>query len=161
MIRRHILIGLLATTALAGCNTPVTDKTVAAVASDISIIAAGLQGVIGPLSAVVNIDPTTLATAKMAINGIADIAKAMSSVTDVAGTQPLVQKLETYLNMAVSALATVPLLPPTITIALQAASILLPVIESLVGLAMQAPRAGNAMSPAEARLVLKASAIKR
>jgi hypothetical protein len=96
-----------------------------------------------------------------ALGSVQSVATALAKVTDKAAAQPLVTKLETYVNAFVSAAAGIPLLPPSIQLALQAASILLPVIEVAVGLVLpSAPKASAAtMTPAQARLVLKGTAM--
>lgn len=157
MYRRSILIGSFAL--LVGCNNPPgTNKTVAQVANDVNVIAAGLQGVLTQLGPMTGINSDTLIKVSTAIAGIQSIAKSISQVSDVASAQPLVQQLETYLNTIVSVLAAVPFLPPPVTMALQAASILLPVIETLLGMFVSAKPMLSTMTPDQARLILKASA---
>lgn len=160
MLRRNLLIATPAL-ALGACNTINIDKTLATVAADANLIAGGLKGVLaqlGPLN-IPGLDTAILGKAATAIAGIQTVAASLTGVTSTAAAQPLVQKIESYVNVVVSALASLPL-PPPISTAIQAAAILLPIIEIAVGLAVpaSAAKASPAMDANMARVILSGAA---
>ena len=154
---------------LAGCLTG-PDKAIATVASDAKLIANGLAGALSQLGSlgIPGLTPAIVAQVGTAIAGITSVADALAGVSTQAEAQPLVAKIETYLNAVVGALAMLPL-PPAIALPLQAATILLPIIEALVGMVFRAPpqaagaarRAAPPLTPDEARLILAGSAALR
>lgn len=160
MQRRHFL-ALAPSVALGGCLTG-PDQAIATVANDAKLIASGLQGVLVQLGNlnVAGLTPAILATVGSAVTNLQAVADAIAGVATNAAAQPLVQKIETYVNTIVSALAVLPL-PPPISTALQAAAILLPIIEAAVGMVLPASTAraakGLALTPDQARLVLAGS----
>lgn len=164
MLRRSFL---LSATALTGCASVAQtfDSKLAQVVSDVSLIARGIGQIVPQVMSFTSLTPTGVAAIQQAAADIAMVADQIKSVTSIAAAQPWVQKLETYLNTIVTILAAMPL-PPQISVALQAATVLLPVIEMLVGLLTNInPAAGRfqtgAMSPDQARLVLAGSAAKK
>lgn len=166
MNRRYFLAA--STLALPGCtltgNAPNTtvDSAISLVANDAGLIANGLQGVLTQLPAL-NISGLTPAILAEVGSDVADakaLAVALAGATSAAAAQPIVQKIETYVNTIVSTLAVLPL-PPPISTALQAAAILLPVIEAAVGLIVGPQASRGGMAANEARLVLAAAAAKR
>jgi hypothetical protein len=164
MISRRSLVAstpLAALAMLGACAGKSADQTIATVAADANTIAGGLKGVLaqlGPLN-VPGLTPSVISTVGVAVSEIQTVAASLSGVTSAAAAQPLVQKIETYLNTIVAALAGLPL-PPPISTALQAAAILLPIIEAAVGLVVQqaAKAAPGAISPDQARMILRGSA---
>lgn len=159
MNRRNFLVA--APLFLAACQTTTPfDQTLAKVVSDVNILATGLKGVLTQLTTtnVLGLTSTVLNTITTAISNIQAIAGAIGQVTSIAATQPLIQKIESYVNTVVAALAALPL-PPAIAMALQAASILLPIIETAVGLLVTAkPMLGSTMNGDEARIILRGMA---
>ena len=144
--------------ALYGCAN--ANQIAATVASDASLIATGLQGALANISTL-NISGLTadkMQTIGLALVGLKSVASALALATTTAQAQPLVQQLETDLNAIVGALAALPL-PPQISVALQAAAILLPVIEAAVGMVIPTPRptapAPQHLTPDQARLILQ------
>ena len=104
------------------------------------------------------VTPAIVATVSDAVAGAQSVAQALKGVLTQAAAQTLVKKLETYVNAVVTALAGLPL-PGVLSTIVQAAAVLLPVIETTIGLFVaSAPKGG--MSAAEARVVLKAAATK-
>lgn len=157
MLRRAFLVAV----PLGACST-ITDSGVGKIAQDVNILATGLNGVLTQLGniSILGLTPAIMSTVGSAIASIQALAVSISTATSTAAAQPLVQKIETYVNTVVSALAVLPL-PPAIALALQAASILLPIIETAVGLLVTAkPMLGNAMNPDEARIILRGYALK-
>lgn len=153
MLRRNMLIAVPVLT-VAGCQVPAS-QTISNVVSDVQIIGDGLQGVFAQLGqlSLPALTPSIMSTVGNAITNLQKVAAALGAVNTTAAAQPLVKKIETYVNAVVSALAMLPL-PPPISTAIQAAAILLPIIETAVGLAIpQTPKASS-MSPAQARMVL-------
>lgn len=176
MLRRNLLLGSTAL-GVTACAGQTVDQDVVMVAADASTIANGLTGVLaqlGPLAATYGIPASTMASVSTAVAGLQAIAAQMSGVTTAAAAQPMVQKIETYVNTIVSALAAFPLIPPPISTTLTAAAILLPVIESVVGIVINnvAPAAVRRASVGvsniptkaqadQARLILRAAAVRR
>jgi hypothetical protein len=168
MIRRAFLLGASGA-GLAACTTASVDAGLATAASDVATIAAALPAVLTQLGtlSIPGLTPAIVATVGVAVSGIQTVASALSGAATAAAAQPLVAKVETYVNGIVTALAGLPL-PPPISTALTAASILLPVIEAAIGLVTTpAPAAARmaasapSMSPAQARLILKGIAVSK
>lgn len=162
MLRRSFIISSSAL-GLAACQT--VDKNVAIVAADAKIITNGLAGILPQLGALGIGIPAEVATALASLQSVAD---SLGAATTVASAQPLVQKIETYVNTIVGALAAIPLIPPPISLVLQAASILLPVLETAVGLVINSFGASakmrasaRGMSADQARLILQGQATRR
>lgn len=146
-----------------GCAT--ANQVASTVAQDASLIATGLKGALANLGAL-NIPGLTadkVMTIGLAVAGLQTVATSLLMATTTAVAQPLVQQIETDLNAIVGALAGLPL-PPPISTALQAAAILLPVIETAIGMVLPptAPAtpaarlaASVTMTADQARLILK------
>ena len=99
------------------------------------------------------------ATASSATTLLAEaigVAKSISASLTATAAQPLVRQVEADVNAAIQALASLSL-PKSVSAVLQAAQVLLPVIETAVGLMVPAAATPNAMSPAQARAILKAA----
>lgn len=161
MKRRSLLFGTTSFFGLAACAG--TDQTVKIVATDVQLIANGLQGILPNLGTLAGLSPESLATIANALADLQQVASAIAQTSTTAEEKPLVQKVEAYVNTIVSILAAIPLIPPPISTVLQAAAILLPIIETAVGLVVQNPprvRGGTPMTADQARLILGASAAK-
>lgn len=153
MLRRAILAAPLAVAACSGAPMPPT-QTIAVVAQDVQIIADGLSRAMTQIAAlgVKGLTPALLDICQSALSGISSVAKAIGATTSVADAQPLVVRVEGYVNSFVGALSLLPL-PAEIKTALVAATVLLPVIEAAVNIAV--PAASTAMTPDQARTALK------
>ena len=177
MNRRHILLAA-PSLLLFGCSTTGGGGlTPAQVETDISnavdALAAGYQ-------ALVTANPTLFPLAQQqAVEGA--LAQASSLLADLMGAAdatsmaPIVQQIESQLNIVISVAATIPLIPPPFSTALGAAAILLPIIEVWLnsvlpasakvanGAEIMAARARFAtpgMSLESAEMVLRAGAAK-
>ena len=119
---------------LAGCDL---NGALSAAATDAQTIAAGLSGAMASLSSlnIPGLTPATVTKVQTAIAAIVTVSKSLSGATSTNSAQPLVQQLEGDVNAVVDALAGLSL-PAEISLPLQAAAVLLPVIESAVGLAV-------------------------
>jgi hypothetical protein len=164
LLSRTILASPLA---LAGCSifSGGLNSGLAQVASDAAIIASGLAGALSNIGAlnIGGLNADKIQTIGLAIAGLKSVATALANATNQSQAQPLVQQIETDLNAIVGALAGLPL-PPQISVALQAAAILLPVIETAVNLAVSqipgTPATAAILSPDQARLILKGAAAR-
>lgn len=161
--RRTMLIGAAAVP-LAACSSAQPDPNLTQAVADVNALSAGLSGMLAGLSAsgVSGLTPDVLATVNGAIANLKTAAAAIAKTATAVAAQPVVQQVEGYVNTVVSVLGALPLPPPISTI-LEAASVLLPIIETTVGLL--APTAGMrmkaaAMTPDQARLILLGSAAK-
>lgn len=159
MKRRAVLLATCAMgLALGACSTLTkANAAVAAASSDVTIIANGLGDVLTQLGSLGNIPADVISTVTKAVSGIKAVASSLSGAATETAAQPLVQQIEGYVNAVVSTLAGLSnLLPSPITLALQGASVLLPVIEGAIGmLTTTAPTASAMrMTSAEARLAL-------
>jgi hypothetical protein len=157
MRRRRVLAigslaGLLPLAACAGGQLPT--PSIGVVANDVKIIATGLQGVMNQLGAlsVPGLTPQVLNTCQTSLAGLQTCAAAIANASSAVDAKPTVEQVEGYVNAFVGALAVLPL-PAPVNTALVAATILLPVIEAAVGLAISnAPPA--TMTPDQARSAL-------
>lgn len=163
MLRRNLLLASPALV-LPGCAT--FDSNVGKAAELAAEIAGGLAGAVAQLAPLNISVPSEVATALALLQTVAADIKTASST---AAQQPLVQKIESYVNTIVGALAVIPLIPPPISTILQAAMIVLPILESVVGMMFNANRVSSArrlqvpapnMTPDQAHIVLKAAAAR-
>ena len=163
--RRFLTVGGVSAAAilLVGCNlTPAQVNTaLSAAASDAQTIAAGLSGAMSSLATlqIPGLTTTTIGKVQTAIAAIVTVANGLSGATSTNTAQPLVQQLEGDVNAVVDALAGLPL-PAEIELPLQAAAVLLPLIETAVGMVVSQVtsaakmRATTPMTPAQARALL-------
>ncbi len=122
------------------------------VVSDAGLIAAGLAGAFKDVSAV----PGAVVAA---LTDLASAAEALADADTIAFAQPMVLRIEADMNALVAAVGALPL-PANAASAIQAAQVLLTVIEAGVNLLVTASAAPGAMTPQQARLVLAAAAAR-
>ena len=162
LTRRELLSRTLLASplALAGCAafSGGVNAGLTQVSQDATLIANGLQGALQNIGAlnIQGLSPDKIQTIGLAIAGLKTVAVALGGATTQSQAQPLVMQIETDLNAIVGALAGLPL-PPQIATAIQAAAILLPVLEIAVNLAISQvkPLTASAITPDQARLILK------
>lgn len=152
MLRRAILAAPLA---VAACNGAPPSQAIATVAQDVQIIASGLSKTLVQLSALSlpGLTPAILDICQTALTGLQGVAGTLVGVSAISDAQPLIVRVEGYVNAFVGALSILPL-PPPIQTALIAATVLLPFIEASVNLIVPA-KAAPAMTADQARAVLK------
>jgi hypothetical protein len=144
---------LAVTTGLAACTAAQVNNALVQAGTDAKLIGNGLLSVLPQLATVAGITPATLAAVQAAVTGIQTAATAIAAASSASAALPAVQSLEADFNAIIGALASVPLIPPPISTALQAASILLPIIEAAVGLVLPAQAvAPHAMATAPASM---------
>lgn len=144
---------------LASCGTNSFAAGLQQATSDVSLIATGLQSSLAQLTAlnVPGMTPGTLAKIGTAIGEIQTVNAALGSVATATQAQPLIAQLEAAINALVATAATLPL-PPQIQLPIAAAAILLPVIETAIGLAVSA--ATQAQANAAQSVVTNANVAK-
>lgn len=165
MFRRTLLSSVAVTALVAGCET--LSPTLSKVAADIKIIANGLRGALFNIANLGIVPPNVSAQILVWLDGISRAADSAASALTESGARDAVSQIEVLLNSIVTSLLAFPL-PPAITTALTAASILLPVVESLLGMVIKPmpamPKAVVA-SPVryqnEARLYLQSVAVAK
>jgi hypothetical protein len=135
----------------AACSSMPTVVDVTTVSSDVNTIATGLAG------ALANIPGVPVAVTN-ALTDLAKEAAAINSASTQAAQQTVVEQVEADVNAIVAAAATIPALPPVVTVALSAAQVLLPVIEADVNLLVASAPVRAPMSADVAREILKADA---
>lgn len=161
MNRRDLIRGMMAVPAIAvlgaaGCTTAQT--TVAqTVVNDVDMTAKAFETVLPNFAKIAGINAATVATIYGWIGNITTVARQIVAGMSQSAAQPLVQQIESDVNNIVGVLSTLPL-PPTIMTVVDAAAVLLPVIEAAVGLvtpaSMQMRTAHAGMTPDEARAAL-------
>lgn len=157
MTRRGAIagLGLVVVTAglvLNGCASG--SFTPAQAAADLSTLATGLSGAWKQINALPNmVVPVAVDTA--VTNAFSALSKASSdlaaSLTQTSA-QSAVLQAEGAVNTIVADLSALPGIPPNIQLIFQAASVLLPVIETAVGFIV--PAKAGSMTPEDARMVL-------
>lgn len=153
MNRRNLLAGVSAL-ALGGCASFSTG----AIATDVSNLSGGLQGMLVQIGQIgLNIPTAIMSAVGTAIASLQKAADAIAATYTTAQALPLVQQVAAYVNAVVAALTTVPSLPSIISGILTAAQAILPIIEAAVGMLVGAVTA-SPMSPSQARAILAASA---
>jgi hypothetical protein len=167
MLRRNFLIATTAIVPITGCSTiaQTFDSKLSLLVSDVTLIANGVSSLLPTIGSIAGLSDTVKSTIQLAIDGIREVANQIKGVTSTAAGQPWIQKLETYLNAIVSALSMLPL-PPQVSVILQAATVLLPILETIVGLLTNLTPAtarvqSGAMSPDAARAALALAAAKK
>lgn len=142
---------LAALLALGACTTqPDGSKTINAptvqqIATDVSLVAGGLQKAMAALPGTgVTISADSLTLAQNAVAGLQMLASSVAEASSPAAAQPLVPQIEAYVNSFVGAL--VPALSTctsptckTISAYIAAANVLLPIIEGAVNMAVPQP----------------------
>ena len=152
--RRLLLMGLAALPAatLAGCASgPAVAPTTI---SDVNLIATGLKALMPQLGLVTGLSTTAIDTATQAIVDLQSAADAVATADTIAAAQPLVVRIASDVSAVIGALSAVEL-PDALNRALQAASVLLPIIEAAVGLAAAVGAGIGVMTPARARAALR------
>lgn len=148
---------------LDACTTSQVAAALPQYAQDATTIANGLEVALTQLKTVNGVPPATLTQIGGYITDMQSVAAAISNAASASAALPSVQQLEADVNGAVSAAAALgSLLPPPVSTALQAAAVLLPVVETGVGLVVNAvkPTTGATMTPAQARGILNGLASK-
>lgn len=152
--RRHFLLsGILLSVSACNGQAP-SSSNVAMVAQDVNLIAGGLSKAIAQLQVigVPGLTPQILNICQTSLAGVQGVAQSLAGVSTVQDAQPLIVRVEGYVNAIVGALAVLPL-PPPVQTALLAATILLPIVEAAVNLAVP-PQPAPAMTPDAARAAL-------
>ena len=142
---------LLAAIPLAGCKT---GPTTSQIATDVNLIASGLQPVAAALSTAPNVSADVVAKVQSYLSIIqADAAKIAAATANPPAdvVQEVVQTVQAFASIA----STIPALAPYAVI-IQAAVALLPVILASAGLKVSG--AAPSMPPTQARAVLSLSA---
>lgn len=158
MNRREFVV-LSSATALTACAGGTTEVTVAIqVVQDVAQIASGLTGSLSSLSG-----SPLFNTISGYVTSIAKLASLVTTTTPVSSAQGTVGQIETLINDILSVAADVPL-PPPFGPAIQAAAILLPVVESALNMLLSKPHVMTArlqarqMTSDQARAILAAAA---
>lgn len=99
------------------------------------------------------LSPDVRSTIETAGKAVGDLLTALGAAQGVAAAQPIVAKLVTYAQAALGALGAIPGLPGTVTSLIAAAQIVLPVLQSLVGLAVATVEQVQAATKAKAELL--------
>ena len=141
--RRAFLLGTTAAVplALAGCESlgPKVDAAIAGIVEYGQAIYVGLKSMwaqIQTLPQVQALSADTRATIVGSGKAVGDFLSGVAGPQSAAQAQPIVAKLVTYAQAALAALAGVPGLPVAVVGLIGAAQIVLPVLQSLVGLAV-------------------------
>ena len=140
--------------ALAACQ-PGSTLTPAQIVTDAQNAIAALAG---SLQAVIQVSPgalpaSTLTTINNALAAANKVLGSLSTSLTATAAAPIVQQVEQAINTVVADAASVPLIPPPFSIALAAASVVLPILETFVNQFLPAPAA-----PAKASVTARAKA---
>lgn len=163
MNRRDALTStILAGTGLVvGCAT-LFNATVAQVASDVATIVNGLEATVPAIAAAAGLSSAAAQAVTTALSSLQTLATSVSNAASTTAQKPLIQQIEADINTIVATAAAIPGLPAEVTLALEAAEALLPVIEAIVGLVVTTPatpRPGLVRrTPTHVRALLKAVA---
>lgn len=148
-IGASLSLALLLTTT-AACSMSGQTVTPSQVSQDIALEAAGLKAAIAQLPATEQVNPAI----QTALADLQAVATAFSDADAQATQQQEVSRIVTDINAIVAAASLLPL-PAPVSTAFQAADVLLPIIEASVGFNAPLSAAPSAMTPEEARLVLR------
>lgn len=139
---------------LAGCASLGITLTPAQVAQDAASIAGGLAQVVASLGTAAGLSSTDISTIAQWASTAQTAASGVASTLTASQALPFVSQIAVAVNTVVAILAKVTVLPAPIPTILAAAEVLLPVLESAVGIAVPAGAAPGGMSVAQARAVL-------
>lgn len=159
MIARRLLLTTAPIALLAGCaNLGKIVDAAPTIASDAQLIADALEAILPTIKTLVGISQKTYDKIAAVVASIKSTASALASSSTASSAASLVSSLVSGVASVVAALGGVAM-PSWITVALDAAGALLPILEAAVGIA-KAPTAAlaPAMPPAEARRILAAVA---
>lgn len=161
MLRRFAVAGAAALALMvAACGTA-TNTQIATIAGYASTIAGGLKGALPTIAGVVGINPATETTIATAVGDLQVVAAQLQTAASASAAQPLVQQIETDVNTIVASAAKIQGLPSDVQLALEAAQVLLPPMEQVIGMVVPpsaAPAKAIPMSPAAATCILKQQA---
>jgi hypothetical protein len=145
-----LLVPVLLLASLSACS----NTSVSAVANDVALIDSGLGTTLKALNVTLPPQATT------ALADITAAASAIGSADTTAAAQPIVQRVAT--DVLAVAQAVLPLVPggSAAYVAIEAAEVLVPAIETAVGLATNVGAAPGGMTPDQARLILRSAASK-
>jgi hypothetical protein len=143
---------------IAGCTTAQT-QTINQVVDDVNTLAGGVAAILPSLTTITGFAADTVAKVQGYIANIEGVASQVASVASqgASAVAPLVSNLGSLVSSIYVALGGSSL-PSSVSLILQAAQALLPVILTAAGIAL-APAAAPSMSAAQARLVLRAAAV--
>ncbi len=160
MNRRTFLLGTTALP-LSACGLKLSPVVIGVIATDVSIVAAGMQSVLRALTSIPGVPAAIVASVGTYVAGIQSVAAAIASVPAGSPATTVADKLkiiEGFVNAIIAALAALAFIPPPISTYLVAASILLPVVEAAAGLVASMlsppPSPVPVASPEQARVVL-------
>jgi hypothetical protein len=145
------LCTLAAFTILTACGAVTAQAIAQQTVTDLALIDNGLTA-LGPLLTTSGVPTATLSSIQNDLTLADGFAKAAETATTTAAAQSPVSQAETYLNAALGALNGLPL-PPKVAGIVTALNVLMPVIETAVGIVTNAVGA-SAETPDEARAVL-------
>lgn len=160
--RRGLLLGTTACVplALGACESlgPRVDATIKGLVEYGQALYTGLKSMWAQLQTLPQVQALSLET-KTVIStsgkAVGDLLAALSGVQSVAAAQPIVAKLATYAQAALGALGGISGMPGTVVSLIAAAQIVLPVLQSLVGLAVATM--GQVQAAAQAKAILLAA----
>jgi len=163
MNRRHFLSFSAGSVALAGCSTIGIDinNPLDPVRSDVDLIVHAFNGLMSQLATVHGMTPEMMSTITTAVNDLQTIGTQLKSVNTLNDAQPYIQRIESDINSIVGVLAKLQQIPQSVSIIIQAANTLLPVIENAVGIVVSPKVALRAsagrMTTEQARNVLRSA----
>jgi len=151
LLNPRILCTLAGFTFLTACGALTAQALAQQTVTDLALIDNGLTA-LSPLLTTSGVPAATLATVQADLVTADTFAKAAETATTTAAAQQPVQQAETYLNTALGLVSGLPL-PPKVAGIVTALNVLMPVIETAVGIVTNAVGAGGE-TPDEARAVL-------
>jgi hypothetical protein len=167
MLRRELVGSVSGLLLLAACKNgnnpaPLPNDKISVIAGDISDIAGALSSVFPSIEqAIGNTNSAAIEKVQQAIADIQSIAAKIKAASDATAAQPFVQQVQADVNAVAEVLAVIPGIPQVVSVTLEAANALLPLLFSLVNAAQPpVPAAARrfttrGMSPEQARSTLK------
>lgn len=161
--RRSLLLttiggtAVLATVGLAGCTNGGTNADLIKVASYANAIATGLKNVLPQLGSITGISAGIMGKVGQDVADIQTLAVALQTTASTNAALPMVQRIEAIVADILTALGGLPLPAPVSTV-IAAINVLLPIMETIVGIVLPAGAASRAaaakMTEAQAVAVL-------
>lgn len=153
------VMGLSAALALSSCTNGGTNADLVRVSTYANAIASGLKNVLPQLASVTGVSAGIMEKVSADVADIQAVAATLQTTSTANAAQPMVSRIEGDVSAVLGALAGIPL-PSPIGQVIAAVNVLLPVIETIVGVVVPSGAANKAaaahMTEAQALAVLGA-----
>jgi hypothetical protein len=152
-------VSVLALLAVSACAGESAQQIAQSVLTDTSTIASAFQAEMPAIEAIQGVPAADVTKAQAALADLQTVTGTLNTSLTATAAQPIIERV--VADVEAFNAAVLPFVGGTpVASVLEAANVLMPVIEIAVGLSAPAGAAANALTPDEARVVLQAAAAK-